>query len=130
MWLTIPQRLNYWVCITLVKWVVYYLNLNSAILLILLLPWLNYIAVSESFHVANIDSAWKLSNLRSVLSFCNTSKYTRQSSTPFMWALDLNSLDLSRTPQTHHHILLEKIDDLLVSVGMNFELALCAMLDS
>jgi hypothetical protein len=46
-----------------------------------------------------------------------------------MIALGWNSLNLSWTPQTHHHILLEKVDDLLVSVAMNFELALCAMLD-
>lgn len=46
-----------------------------------------------------------------------------------MCAFGWNGLILLGAPQTHHHILLEEVNNLFVSVAVNFKLAICAVFD-
>ena len=114
--------------VPLIKRIIYYLDSNKAITLLLLLPRLDYVAVIYSFNDVGFGSAGQLISLGGVLCFHNTGKDTWQNQTLCFQTFNRNDLPLLRTSQPHHHILLKEVYYLFVPVSVLLKLAFCAVL--
>jgi len=127
-WLIIALGRNNRFNVPLIKRIIYYLNSDMTITLLLLLPRLDDVAVIYSFNGVGFGSAGQLISLGGVLCFHTTGKHTWQNQTLCFQTFHRNDLPYLRTSQPHHHILLKEVYDLFVPVSVLLKLAFCAVL--